>query len=55
MIEGKRETLMRQLTAKFGSVSDKTRSRVYAIESVAELDSHLERVLTAKSIGEMGL
>ncbi len=55
LIEGKRETLIRQLTAKFGSVPDKTQSRVHALESVAELNGYLERVLTAKSIGEMGL
>ncbi len=54
-IEGKRETLLRQLTAKFGSVSEETKSRVQALESVAELDTYLERVLTAESIDGMGL
>ncbi len=55
LVEGKRETLLRQLTAKFGPVSEKTRSRVQALESVAELDAYLERVLTAESIDDMGL
>ena len=52
---GKRETLLRQLTAKFGPVSEEITSRVQALESVAELDAYLERVLTAESIDEMGL
>ncbi len=55
VIEGKRETLLHLLTAKFGSVSEETRSRVQALDSVAELDAYLERLLTAKSIGDMGL
>jgi len=52
---GKRETLLRLLTAKFGPVSEEIKSRIQAIESVAELDTYLERVLTAESIGEMEL
>ena len=55
VIEGKRETLLRQLTAKFGPVSEEMRSLVRALESADELDRYLERVLTAKSIEEMGL
>jgi hypothetical protein len=54
-LKGKRETLMRLLTAKFGSVSEKTKSRVQTVESADELDAYLERVLTADSIAEMGL
>ncbi len=55
LIEGKRETLIRLLTTKFGSLSEGTRSRVQALESVAELDAYLERVLMATSIDDMGL
>ena len=55
LVEGKRETLLRQLTAKFGPVSEESRSRVQALEPVAELDAYLERVLTANSIADMGL
>jgi flagellar biosynthesis/type III secretory pathway protein FliH len=55
VIEGKRETLLRLLTAKFGSILEETRSRVQALESVVELDAYLDRVITAESIGEMGL
>jgi hypothetical protein len=55
LIEGKRETLIRQLTTKFGSLSEEIRSRVQALESVTELDAYLERVLVATSIDDMGL
>lgn len=54
VIEGKREALLRLLAAKFGSVSEETRSRVQLLESATELDVYLERVLTAKSVEDMG-
>ena len=55
LIEGKRETLIRLLTTKFGSISEEIRFRVQALESVTELDAYLERVLVATSIDDMGL
>jgi hypothetical protein len=55
VIEGKREALLRLLNTKFGSVSEETKSRVQALESAAELDTYLERVLAAGSIEEMEL
>ncbi len=55
LIEGKRETLLRQLTAKFGPLSPDTIAKVVAIPSAAELDSHLERFVSATSLEEMGL
>ncbi len=55
VIEGRRETLLHLLTAKFGSVSEETSARVQALDSVSELDTYLERVLTAESIDDMGL
>jgi len=54
VLEGKRETLLRLLTAKFGPVPEKARRRVQALASVAELDAYLERVLTAESLDAMG-
>jgi len=54
-VEAKRETLLRLLTRKFGALPQETTSRVRALESVEELDAYLDRVLTAKSLGEMGL
>jgi hypothetical protein len=52
--EGKRQTLLRQLTVKFGPLSDAVVHRVNALESSA-LDLHLERLLTARSLDELAL
>ena len=55
VIEGKRETLLRQLASKFGPLSPETTARVASLDSAAELDAHLDRVVTAKSLEEIGL
>jgi len=47
LLTGRRETLLRQFSAKFGTVSEATTARVEAIDSVDELDALLECVLTA--------
>lgn len=52
--KGKRETLLRLLTVKFGPLPEAVMQRVNALES-AELDLHLERLLTARSLDELGL
>ena len=54
-LKGRRETLLRQMTQKFGPLSDGVKKRVEAYESVDELDACLERILTATSLEEMGL
>ncbi len=54
VIEGKRETLLRQLTAKFGVLSKRTREKIEAM-SGAELDSVLDRLLTATTLDELAL
>ena len=54
VLEGKRETLLRLLTAKFGPLSPDAIARVAAVPSAAELDSYLERFVSAKSLEEMG-
>jgi len=54
-VEAKRETLLRLLTAKFGPPSPETIAKVAAVPSAAELDSHLDRILSATSLEEMGL
>ena len=54
-LEGKRETLLRQLTAKFGPLPDETAMKIAAIGSTAELDTYLDRVLTANSLEEIGV
>ncbi len=55
LIEGKRDTLLRQLAAKFGPLSPETIAKVTAVPSGAELDAHLERFVSATSLEEMGL
>ena len=55
LIEGKRETLLRQLAKKFGSLSEEVTAQIRALESVDELDRCLDRVLTATSLEEMEL
>ncbi len=55
LLEGKREALLRQLGAKFGPLPKGTTTRVESIDSVSELDDYLERILTARSLQEMGL
>ncbi|MGH9391062.1 MAG: hypothetical protein ACRD1Z_15715 [Vicinamibacteria bacterium] len=52
---GKRETLLRQLTSKFGPLSEAVVHRVNALESAEELDLYLERLLSALSLVELGL
>ncbi len=55
LIEGKRETLKHQLTKKFGSLPQKTESRIEVLDSLEELDTYLDRVLTAETLEDMGL
>ncbi len=55
LIEGKRETLLRLLAKKFGSLSEDVMAQIRALESVDELDVYLDRVLTATSLEEMEL
>jgi predicted transposase YdaD len=52
---GKRETLLRLLTSKFGPLPEGVVLRVNALESGSDLDDCLERLLTARSLGELGL
>ena len=55
VLNGKRETLLRLLTQKFGPLPEGATARVEAYESVDELDACLERILMASSLEEMGL
>jgi hypothetical protein len=54
-LAGKRETLLNLLTAKFGPLPEVIANRVEARDSAAELDTLLERVLTATSLDDMWL
>jgi len=53
IVQGKRETLKRQLTAKFGPLPKETEARIDAVSSAEELDRYLDRVLGAKSLREV--
>ena len=55
LIEGKRETLKHLLTKKFGTIPEKTMARIEALDSLEELDTYLDRVLTAETLEDMGL
>ena len=55
IIEGKRETLLRFLTAKFGALSPETIAKVQAVPSAAELDAYLDRFVAAESLEDTGL
>ena len=48
-IEGKRETLLGQLTAKFGRLDDGLRTRIEGIGSFEQLEKLLMQVLTIES------
>ena len=55
VLKGKRETLLRLLTAKFGPLPEDTAARIAGISSALELDTYLDRVLTANSLQQIGL
>ncbi|HEX9723979.1 MAG TPA: Rpn family recombination-promoting nuclease/putative transposase [Vicinamibacteria bacterium] len=55
VIEGKRETLLRLLTVKFGPLSPETMAKLNAVPSAAELDAYVERIVAAKSLEDVGL
>jgi len=54
LIEGKRETLLRQLAAKFGDLPTAITAKIESM-SVAELDGVLDRILTATALEELEL
>jgi hypothetical protein len=53
--QGKRDTLLRQLRRKFGDLPQDFVTKIEAVTAEAELDTLLERILTANSLDEMGL
>jgi predicted transposase/invertase (TIGR01784 family) len=55
VLKGKRETLLRQLTAKFGPLPEDAVAKIAAVSSASELDTYLDRVLTATSLEEIGV
>ena len=54
-LKGKRETLLRLLAAKFGPLPEEALAMIAAIASGSELDTYLDRFVTANSLEDMGL
>jgi predicted transposase/invertase (TIGR01784 family) len=55
VLKGKRETLLRLLTARFGVLPEATVARIAAVTSDSELDTYLDRFVTANSLEDIGL
>jgi hypothetical protein len=55
IIKGKRDALLKQLRFKFGDVPEAIAAKVQAVDTEAELDRLLERVLQATTLADMGL
>lgn len=55
LLEAKRSTLLRQIRTKFGPVSAELVWKVRCLKSLDELDAHLDHVLTAQSLADIGL
>ncbi len=55
LLEAKRSTLLRQNSAKFGPPPDELVWKIRRQRSLDELDAHLDNVLTARSLEDMGL
>jgi len=55
VIEGKRESLLKLLIARFGSLPAETTSRVQNIVSGADLDRYLEQAAVSTSLEEVGV
>ena len=55
MLQSRREVLLRQMRAKFGSLPHAVVEQIEALEDVNRLDTLLEKVLTARSLAEMNI
>ena len=55
LLEGKRGTLLRLLSLKFGSVPAEVVKAIRALETADEIGALLDRVLTATTLDEMNL
>jgi hypothetical protein len=54
-LKGKRKTLLRLLTTKFGPLPASAVAQIEAVTSPSELDTYLDRFVTANSLDEIGL
>ena len=55
VVQGKRESLVKVLETKFGSLSAKARGTLDGMDSAEELDVYLERAAKATTLQEAGL
>jgi predicted transposase/invertase (TIGR01784 family) len=55
VLQGKRETLLRLLTAKFGPLPASVVHQIEAVTSTSELDTYLDRFVDANSLDDIGL
>ncbi len=55
IVQGKQDTLLKLLRHKFGALSEGITAQIQTLQTEAELDALLERVLDARSLAEMGL
>ena len=55
ILKGKREALLRQVEQKFGPLPLEVTDRIAAEESAAVIDGWLERILTARTLGDLEL
>lgn len=55
ILKGKRDLLLKLLRRKFGDLPEAMAAKIQGIEDEAELDGLGERVLSARTIEDMGL
>ena len=55
ILQSRQEVLLRLLRAKFGTLPPAIVEQIEALGDVSRLDALLEKVLTARSLEEMGL
>jgi hypothetical protein len=55
LVRGKRETLKKLLVTRFGKLPSVLETRIDRVASEEELDRYLDRILTARSLEELGL
>ncbi|GMR22200.1 MAG: hypothetical protein BMS9Abin37_0533 [Acidobacteriota bacterium] len=55
LVHGRQETLLRQMTKKFGALPEQLVTRVQTTTSTETLDALLDQVLVSDSLDEMDL
>jgi hypothetical protein len=55
LLEGKRATLLRQISVRFGYPPEEIVWKIRRLNSLEELDTYLERVVRVRTLDDMGL